>query len=149
VAEDMKKIMVVDDESDQLYTIEQTLKNANCNFEVILSNSGIDCLQKLKNNILPDIILLDIMMPGMSGWEVQKRIRSNPKFSEIPIVFLTARNDEVAKKAGKVLKPYFKKNAIFGITKKQDIFLKAVKLFSGINMKPFEDIESAKDWLVE
>jgi PAS domain S-box-containing protein len=53
------------------------------------------------------------------------------------------------KKAGEILKPYLKKNAIIGISRKQDIFLKAIKLFSDINMESFENIENAKDWLVE
>jgi PAS domain S-box-containing protein len=50
---------------------------------------------------------------------------------------------------GKVLKSYIKKNAIIGLTPQQEIFLKAVKLFSGIKLKSFKNIESAKEWLVE
>jgi DNA-binding response OmpR family regulator len=115
--------MVVDDEKDQLFTIEQSLKNANRNFEIILSDSGMDCLKKLKNDIIPDIILLDIMMPDMNGWELQKRIKSSPKFKDIPIVFLTARDDEMAKKAGRFLgedfieKPYTTQDLIQRINK--------------------------------
>lgn len=53
------------------------------------------------------------------------------------------------RKAGAILKPYIKKNAIIGISKTQQVFLKAVKLFSGLDLKPFNNIEDAKDWLVE
>jgi len=57
----------------------------------------------LKENITPDIILLDIMMPHMSGWEVFDQIRKNPSWNTIPIVFLTARTDRTAKNAGSFL----------------------------------------------
>ncbi|MCK5636545.1 MAG: response regulator, partial [Thermoplasmatales archaeon] len=60
-----------------------------------------DCLQLLKNNEIPDLILLDIMMPGISGWETFQRIKQNERWSKIPIVFLTARTDVVAEKAGR------------------------------------------------
>jgi anti-sigma regulatory factor (Ser/Thr protein kinase) len=53
------------------------------------------------------------------------------------------------KKTGVNLKPYLKKNAVIGISKNQAIFLKAIKLFSDIQMKHFENIEDAKDWLVK
>ena len=108
----MKKIMVVDDEPDQTFTLKHTLNKVSNEFEIIPSNSGMDCLQKLKNNIIPDLILLDIMMPGMSGWEVYDRIKSDPNLKDIPVVFLTARTDNVAKTAGGFLgedyieKPY-------------------------------------------
>jgi DNA-binding response OmpR family regulator len=49
------------------------------------------------------LILLDIMMPGMSGWEVFKSLRENPSWEKIPVVFLTARTDNIAKNAGSFL----------------------------------------------
>lgn len=108
----MKKIMVVDDEPDQTFTLECSLKNMSDDFEVITVNSGTDCLQMLNKDVIPDLILLDIMMPKMNGWEVYDKVKSNPKFSKIPIVFLTARTDDIAKNAGSFLgedyieKPY-------------------------------------------
>lgn len=119
----MKKIMVVDDEPDQTFTLECSLKNMSDEFEVITANSGIDCIDMLKKNIIPDLILLDIMMPKMNGWEVYDKVRSNPKFSKIPIVFLTARTDDIAKNAGSFLgedyieKPYDTKEVIKRIKK--------------------------------
>ncbi|MCK5342393.1 MAG: response regulator, partial [Candidatus Heimdallarchaeota archaeon] len=50
-----------------------------------------------------DIILLDIMMPEMSGWEVYDKLRDNPAWQDIPIVFLTARTDRIAENAGEFL----------------------------------------------
>ena len=97
----MKKIMIVDDEEDQLYTVKKTLEYAKEKYEIITFNSGINCLQYLKNNNNPDLILLDIMMPEMTGWELYDKIKENDKWRNIPIVFLTARTDETAEKAGK------------------------------------------------
>ena len=95
-----KKIMVVDDEPDQIFTLKVSLENLDDEYEVIGANSGIKCLQILKNNQIPDLILLDIMMPEISGWEVFNRIKENPEWKNIPIIFLTARTDQMAKDAG-------------------------------------------------
>ena len=97
----MKKIMVVDDEEDQLFTIKKTLEYAEKEYEVITLNNGNNCLQYLKNNEKPDLILLDIMMPEMTGWELYDKIKENDDWRNIPVVFLTARTDETAEKAGK------------------------------------------------
>lgn len=119
----MKKIMVVDDEPDQTFTLECSLKNMSDEFTVIKANNGMDCIQKLKDNIIPDLILLDIMMPKMNGWEVYDRVKSDPKFRDIPIVFLTARTDDIAKNAGGFLgedyieKPYDTNEVIKRINK--------------------------------
>ena len=67
-----KKIMVVDDDLDQIHTIKLILGDFIDMYEVIGADSGMQCLQLLKNNHIPDLILLDIMMPKMSGWEVFK-----------------------------------------------------------------------------
>jgi CheY-like chemotaxis protein len=99
--DNMNKILVVDDEEDQLFTVKKTLEYANKNFDIITTNSGNKCLQYLKNNDKPDLILLDIMMPDMTGWQVYDKIKENDNWRDIPIVFLTARTDETAEKAGK------------------------------------------------
>ncbi len=93
--------MVVDDEEDQLFTIKKTLEYADKEYEVITLNNGNNCLQYLKNNEKPDLILLDIMMPKMTGWELYDKIKENDDWRNIPVVFLTARTDETAEKAGK------------------------------------------------
>jgi len=100
----MKKIMLVDDENDQVFGIKKALEyEYGDEFEVIPANSGAECFELLKNNELPDIILLDIMMPEMSGWEVFDMLRDNPSWEKIPVVFLTARTDRIAKNAGDFL----------------------------------------------
>ena len=85
---------------DQIFTIKQTIENFGEEYEVISAESGIQCLDMLKNNKNPDIILLDIMMTDMSGWEVLKKLKENPSWEKIPIIFLTARTDRVAEEAG-------------------------------------------------
>jgi len=100
----MKKIMLVDDEKDQVFGIKTALEDKyGDEFEVIPANNGAECFELLKNNELPDLILLDIMMPEMSGWEVFDTLRDNPSWEKIPIVFLTARTDRIAENAGDFL----------------------------------------------
>ncbi len=104
--------MIVDDDPAQIFTVEKILEEVEGKYKVISANSGRDCLQLLKNNEIPDIILLDIMMPEMSGWETLDRLKENKDWRDIPIVFLTARTDKVAENAGRFLgedyieKPY-------------------------------------------
>jgi len=69
----MIKIMVVDDEPDQLFSIKKSLENFDSDYEVIGANGGEQCFELLKNGQIPDLILLDIMMPGMTGWTVHDR----------------------------------------------------------------------------
>ena len=99
----MKRIMIVDDEPDQIFTIKKALEMEEGDFEIIPANSGAQCLGLLENNQIPDLILLDIMMPEMSGWIVFDKLKENTKWEKIPIIFLTARTDRIAENAGKFL----------------------------------------------
>ncbi|MFH1474053.1 MAG: response regulator [Candidatus Aenigmatarchaeota archaeon] len=88
-----KKIMVVDDEENLLELVKVIFEEEN--FEVVTAVSGQDCLKKLESS-KPDLILLDMMMPKMTGKETVKKIRENPKTKDIKIIFLTvARLSEV------------------------------------------------------
>jgi CheY-like chemotaxis protein len=98
-----KKIMVVDDEPDQILTVKIVLENMDDEYEVISADSGMQCLQLLKDNQIPDLILLDIMMPKMSGWEIFYRLKENQLWKNIPVVFCTARGDQMANDAGSFL----------------------------------------------
>jgi len=88
-----KKIMIVDDEEDIRVSVGQIFEVDG--YEVMKAVDGNDCLNKLEREI-PDLVILDIMMPGMNGWDVAARIKENPKWNEIPIVFLTAKGDEMS-----------------------------------------------------
>ena len=95
-----KKIMVVDDDPGVIFTVKQGLEGLDSDYQIITVSSGLQCLEKLEKEALPDLILLDIMMPNMSGWETYKKIREKIGNDELPIIFLTARTDRIAKEAG-------------------------------------------------
>jgi putative two-component system response regulator len=96
----MKKILMVDDEDDQIFTARIILESEG-EYTLIGANSGEQCFELLKNGELPDVILLDIMMPGMSGWKVHDELkkRSSP-WKHIPIIFLTGTTDLDSKEVG-------------------------------------------------
>ncbi len=86
------KILIVDDDRLLCALIEAILMRKQ-NFEVSSVNSGYEALDFLKKET-PDLILLDVMMPGIDGLEVIRRIRSDEKTFDIPVIFLTARADQ-------------------------------------------------------
>ncbi len=91
-----KKIMIVDDEPHLVELVGAILETEG--YEVIKCHDGREALEKLKN-IKPDLVLLDMMMPGMSGREVCEQIRKNPKIKNLKVIFLTvARFSETGKK---------------------------------------------------
>jgi CheY-like chemotaxis protein len=93
----VKTILVVDDYSDIIVSVKQVLEDTTGEYRVISADSGEKCLQILQQDTaLPDLILLDIMMPGMSGWDVAARIKQNDRWRDVPIVFLTAKGDEMS-----------------------------------------------------
>ena len=98
-----KKIMVVDDNPDITSSVKQGLQYLCPDYEIVCADSGSGCLELLKNGEIPDLILLDIMMPGMSGWMLSDRLKENPTWKNIPIIVLTARTDEFAKKVADTL----------------------------------------------
>ena len=99
----VKTILVVDDYADILLSVKQVLEDATGEYRVIGADSGEKCLQILRENKLPDLILLDIMMPGMSGWDVAARIKENDQWQAIPIVFLTAKGDQMSAGIGHLM----------------------------------------------
>ena len=107
----MKKIMLVDDEKDQIYVIKTSFENLfRKEYMIIPAESGEKCFELLQQDKLPDLVLLDIIMPDKDGWEVFDQLRANPSWKDIPIVFLTARTDEFAEHAGVLIaEDYIKK----------------------------------------
>ncbi len=83
------KILVVDDEPQITEIVEAFLVNAG--HQVIISNDGKNAVQKAKE-IRPDIILLDIMMPGTDGYSICNEIKSDPGLANTPVVFLTGKD---------------------------------------------------------
>jgi DNA-binding response OmpR family regulator len=85
-----KKILVVDDEEDILHFLELVLREKG--YEVATAGSGHEALTRAQM-AKPDLILLDIMMPQMDGWEVLKLLRVDEETSDIPVAMLSARTE--------------------------------------------------------
>jgi CheY-like chemotaxis protein len=92
-----KKVLVVDDEEFVRQLIQIKLKF--CGIETIEAGNGIDAVEKAISE-KPDLILLDVMMPRMNGFEACQRLKTIPETAHIPIVMLTARGDPSAKERG-------------------------------------------------
>lgn len=97
-------IMVVDDNSDITRLIKQGLEYLYpSEYHVICVNGGKKCFEELeKNPTLPDVILLDISMPNMKGWDTLDYLKRNSKWKNIPIIFISGESDELAKNFGKI-----------------------------------------------
>lgn len=105
--------MIVDDDKDQIFTIKNAFEELyDKEYLIIPAESGKECFELLKNKTIPDLILLDIMMPSMDGWTVFDKLRANPSWKHIPIVFLTARTDGFAENAGGLIADGFIKKPI-------------------------------------
>jgi CheY-like chemotaxis protein len=102
-----KKILLVDDDPSVLYTIKNGLEAYGTDLKIDTCDNGVQAIDFLKNNNAPDLIILDIMMPGKSGWSTLNTIKENDLWKDIPIFFLTARTDQVAKDAGSFLADEF------------------------------------------
>ena len=92
--------MIVDDEPDILSSVKQLFEGMDDDYKVTCASSGIQCLKLLENNEIPDLILLDIMMPEMNGWKTFDTIQENLLWKNIPVVFFSAKSDNTAEKTG-------------------------------------------------
>jgi len=86
----MNRVLVVDDTPIQLKVVLPIIENEGIN--VTVASSGREALDLIESDP-PDLILLDIVMPEMDGYEVCSRIKSSPAHSDIPVLFLTGRNE--------------------------------------------------------
>ncbi len=83
-----KKILVVDDERQIVKLVEINLRKAG--YDVICAYDGVEALEKVQSD-RPDMIVLDVMMPRMNGFDVLKKLQSNPDTEQIPVIMLTAK----------------------------------------------------------
>jgi DNA-binding response OmpR family regulator len=84
-----KTILIVDDELSILVPLQFLMEQNG--FHVVLAQSGRDAFEALEKSI-PDLILLDIMLPDLDGYEIFQMIRANPAWDGIKVIFLTAKN---------------------------------------------------------
>ncbi|MDM8565456.1 sigma 54-interacting transcriptional regulator [Candidatus Halobeggiatoa sp. HSG11] len=115
------KILIVDNETDSLNLMRDCLRDAN--FKVLMLKSGKAALKRVKH-IKPDLILLDIMMPKMDGFETCRRLKQDEVTQDIPIIFLTAKTEIIDKIEGfeigavdYITKPYQTKEVIARVNK--------------------------------
>ncbi len=92
-----KVILAVDDEEHILELLEYNLESNG--FRVLTASSGEEGIEILKKEAV-DLVLLDIMLPGIDGMELLKRIRKNPDMAELPVIMLTAKSEEINKVLG-------------------------------------------------
>ena len=87
----MKKILIADDEHKIVMTLEYAFRKAG--YEGFIARDGTEVLELLKEQI-PDLILLDIMMPNLDGYSTLSEIKKTEKFQKIKIIFLSAKTSE-------------------------------------------------------
>lgn len=97
LAERVPQIMVVDDDPDTVSILARHLQREG--FDAIEAISGVECLRLVQAHRV-DVILLDLMMPEMDGFQVCRMLKENPKTAEIPIIMITARDDLDARAQG-------------------------------------------------
>ncbi|MCM8761891.1 MAG: response regulator [Candidatus Omnitrophica bacterium] len=92
-----KKILVVEDEVDNLKILSMALKSAG--YIVFGATNGEEGLEIFREE-KPDLVILDVMMPVMDGWEVLKRIKAGLRSRRVPVIMLTAKNTDMDKIKG-------------------------------------------------
>ncbi len=83
-----KRILVVDDERHIVRLVQVNLERAG--YEVLTAYDGVEALEKVKSE-MPDMVVLDVMMPRMDGFEVLKNMQADPRLQNIPVIMLTAK----------------------------------------------------------
>ncbi|MDD3887169.1 MAG: response regulator [Patescibacteria group bacterium] len=96
----LKKILIVEDEAALLYALKAELSHNE--FEVIEAIDGEKGLQALEDH-RPDVVILDLLLPGIDGFEVLRRIKSKPETKNIPVIILTNLGDKESVEKGKSL----------------------------------------------
>ena len=90
----MTKILCVEDNEDNLFMLQRRLPRAG--FEVKISMNGAQAVDWAKT-LLPDLIVMDLNLPGLDGWEATRRLKSQPETKHIPIIVLSAHGMEGAR----------------------------------------------------
>jgi putative two-component system response regulator len=85
-----KRILVVDDEPQNIIVMREILKS---DYTVIAATDGAKALSLAQSGMPPDLIMLDIMMPGIDGYEVLRRLRKDPRTAGLPVVLVTAKGE--------------------------------------------------------
>ncbi len=95
-----KKILVVDDDKAVTALLQKLF--ADLGYRVITAHDGLDAMLQVKNHAL-DLIVLDIMMPELNGYDVCSHLKFDDKFKHIPIIVLTSRSEELDPRIGRLM----------------------------------------------
>ena len=152
-------VLIVEDNVDLLFNLDLILKSNN--YRTILAKNGIDALEKLENsNSNPDIIISDILMPKMNGYEFFKKISNDSRWSRIPFIFLTARATPKDIRLGKLLgaddyiiKPFEEKDLLASITGRMNRVQRIEKIDQNLsnfklNKSEIENIQKENEYLL-
>ena len=124
-----QKLLLVDDIPENLELLHRILRDY---YDLINANNGKEAL-KLAESEKPDLILLDVMMPGMDGFEVCRLLKLNPSLKEIPVIFLTALTDELSEIIG------FEAGAVDYITKPFKPQIVKIRVRTHLELKMFRE----------
>jgi CheY-like chemotaxis protein len=126
-------VLFVDDDSDESYLFNEALEQSGLSVKLSRANDGNGLLCFLKNNPLPDLVIIDINMPHKDGLEALSEIRSNPEFAKLPLVIYSTTKKPSAVEAS------FEKGADLFVVKPNnfDGMLEIVKKLCGINWKNY------------
>jgi twitching motility two-component system response regulator PilH len=91
----MKTVLVVEDSKAEQRLMGSLLKHAGCN--VALVDSAESALDWLESNSTPDLIVLDIIMPGLSGLDLCRQLRNTAKYQEVPVIFCSSKDQDFDK----------------------------------------------------
>lgn len=132
-------ILIVDDAPQNLTVLGELLEPF---YHVRVANSGERALEAVKLAPLPDLVLLDIMMPGIDGYEVLKRLRDNPQTSAIPVIFVTAMDSTESEERGLAL------GAVDYITKPINPAIVLARVRTHLELKQARDrLAKQNEWL--
>ncbi len=95
--EELRRIVYIEDEPEMIDLVRLILSRKG--YEVIGANGGREGLDKVRQNI-PDLILLDLMMPDLDGWDVYQQIKADDSTKEIPVIVVTAKAQSIDKVLG-------------------------------------------------
>lgn len=118
------KVLIVDDEANIVISLEFLMQQAG--YEVAVARNGEEALEQIAS-FHPDLILLDVMLPGLSGFDVLQRVRQHADAHELPVIMLTAKGREVEVTKGMALganayitKPFSTRNLLDEVRRQLD-----------------------------
>ncbi|SHI57707.1 Response regulator receiver domain-containing protein [Malonomonas rubra DSM 5091] len=133
------RLLIVDDEYTTLQMVTETLKT---DYDVIIAQDGNEAVRKCREEE-PDLILMDVMMPNKDGYEACWEIKSDPQFSDLPVIFLTAADDLKNEIQG------LEAGGIDYLTKPVNLVLLSMRVANHLEMKKKADLVKAQRDLLQ